>query len=463
MISNKTSKVTICIGGNNSFCQLPLIAKANDLDLRQSHIEPSIMKKQLTALCLVVLSLGIPVVSLAAEDPTFAAQTVNALGLDLLAKGTAANRNALLSPYSIQSALAMAYAGADGDTRTQMAKVLHYPQDERSLHQSFASLREALVQVVKASANEDTRKGSPGDPIVLTGANRLFGQQGYKFRQPFLDVVKDSYSAPLETMDFISNSEKERGKINDWVEKQTCKRICDLIPPGGLNRETRLVLVNAIYMKAPWAAPFDAKATKPLPFHVNGGDSLNVPTMFKQGYMGYAKREGYQVITVDYVGGDLQLLVLLPDKRNGLPTLEARLTPEILQSCTKLNARELELYMPKFKLEPPVCKLGKTLRSLGMTGAFDEPKGTANFDRMAPRKPDDYLCISEVFHKTFLALDEQGTEAAAATAVGMVNGACNSKFKSVVIEVRVDRPFLFAIQHCPSGACLFIGRVTDPR
>ena len=153
---------------------------------------------------------------------------------------------------------------------------------------------------------------------------------------------------------------------------------------------------------------------------------------------------------------------MLPDTGDGLPTLEAKLTPEILQSCSKLDTRELELYLPKFKLDPPLFKLGKVLRSLGMTRAFDEPKGTANFDRMALRKPDDYLRISEVFHKTFLALDESGTEAAAAT---VASAACADVGGDPPkpIEVRVDRPFLFAIQHRPSGACLFMGRVTDPR
>ena len=412
------------------------------------------MNKQLTALCCAVLSLGIPTVS-SADDPAIAVQAVNALGLDLLAKGTEANSNALLSPYSIQAAMAMAYAGADGDTRTQMAKVLHYPQDEHALHQSFAALQGAVAQGVIACEEHDSWVNGGNNRMVLTVANRLFGQQGYEFRQSFLDVVRDSYGAPLEMMGFVNNSEKERGKINEWVETQTQKRICDLIPSGGVDRNTRLVLVNAIYIKVPWLQPFHSENTKPLPFHLKGGDSVKVPTMFRKGEIGYAKRKGYQVINLSYYG-DLQFLVLLPDKKDGLPALEEKLTPEILQRCSKVDYRLLALYLPKFKLEPPLFKMGKVLRSLGMKGAFDDPKGTANFDRMAPRKPDDYLRISEVFHKTFLALDEQGSEAAAATAGGTGIGGDPG-------EVHVDRPFLFAIQHRPSGACLFMGRVTDPR
>jgi serpin B len=423
------------------------------------------MKPRLTTLCSAVLSLGTSLVVSAADNPSAAAQAVNALGLDLLAKGTDANANALLSPYSIQSALAMTYAGAAGETRTQMAKVLHYPEDETALHQSFTDLQKALVEVAKSTAERaQTAKdqGGPGEPFVLTVANRLFGQDGYEFRQPFLELVKDRYRAPLEMMDFIHNADKERLKINGWVEEQTHKRIRDLIPANGLNDETRLVLVNAIYMKAPWAETFSEGTTQPLPFQVKGNETLKVPTMRRTAHMGYAKREGYQVITVPYIGGDMQLLVLLPDAKDGLAAMEAKVTPDILSGCAKPGTSEVELFLPRFKMEPPLFKLGKVLCSLGMAGAFDKPQGSANFDRMAPRKPNDYLYISEVFHKTFLALDEKGTEAAAATAVVMMRATAFIE-KPKPLEVRVDRPFLFAIQHRPSGTCLFLGRVTDPR
>jgi serpin B len=423
------------------------------------------MKPRLTTLCSAVLSLGTSLVVSAADNPSAAAQAVNALGLDLLAKGTDANTNALLSPYSIQSALAMTYAGAAGETRTQMAKVLHYPEDETALHQSFTDLQKALEAVTKTTAERAKiakDQGGPGEPFVLTVANRLFGQDGYAFRQPFLELVKDRYRAPLEMMDFIHNADKERLKINGWVEEQTHKRIRDLIPANGLNDETRLVLVNAIYMKAPWAETFSEGTTQPLPFQVKGNETLKVPTMRRTAHMGYAKREGYQVVTVPYIGGDMQLLVLLPDAKDGLAAMEAKVTPDILSGCAKPGTSEVELFLPRFKMEPPLFKLGKVLCSLGMAGAFDKPQGSANFDRMAPRKPNDYLYISEVFHKTFLALDEKGTEAAAATAVVMMRATAFIE-KPKPLEVRVDRPFLFAIQHRPSGTCLFLGRVTDPR
>ncbi len=423
------------------------------------------MNHHLTTLCMATLSLGSSVAAIGAQPPAAAAQAVNALGLDLLGKGTEAGTNALISPYSIQAALAMTYAGAAGETRAEMAKTLHFPDDEPALHASFAALQGALEEVAKTTAEQaktSKERGGPSDPVLLTVANRLFGQQGYEFRGPFLALVKERYGAPLQEMDFIKKHDQERLTINSWVEQQTHQRIRDLIPANGLNRETRLVLVNAVYMKAPWADEFAESATKPLPFQVNGRDAQAVPTMLRKARFGYAQRDGYQVVTVPYFGNDLQLLVLLPAAKDGLAELEAKLTPQLLTECATPDGAQLALYLPKFKLEPPLLKLGKVLRALGMTRAFNEPEGSADFDRMAPRKPDDYLYISEVFHKTFLALDEKGTEAAAATAVVMMR-ATSFIEEPKPIEVRVDRPFLFAIQHRPSGACLFLGRVSDPR
>ena len=424
------------------------------------------MTKYLTTACLTLMSLAIPALCSAAPSTEVAAQAVNALGLDLMAKGTASNANALLSPYSIQAALAMTYAGSAGNTRSEMAKVLHYPADEALLHQAFGAMAQALDEVAKTSAQqaENAKKfGGSAEPVVLTVANRLFGQQGYEFRQPFLDLVKGSYAAPLQAMDFVSKAQHERLAINAWVEEQTRKRIRDLIPSGGLDRETRLVLVNAIYMKAPWSEPFHDTSTQPLPFAVMGTGAQKVPTMHRLGNIGYAKRDAYQVVTLAYTGGGLQLLVLLPDAKDGLAALEAKLTPDVLRGCAKPGTAEVDLYLPKFKLEPPVLRMSEVLRKLGMLTAFDVPHGTANFDRMAPRKPNDYLYISEVFHKTFIALDEKGTEAAAATAVAMARATAIMLDKPKPIEVHVDRPFLFAIQHVASGACLFLGRITDPR
>ena len=184
--------------------------------------------------------------------------------------------------------------------------------------------------------------------------------------------------------------------------------------------------------------------------------------MRKTARFGYAKRQGFSAVSVPYVGDDLQFLVLLPDEVNGLSAVESTLTADILAECAKLQAQDIDLHLPKFKLEPPTIALAETLQALGMKSAFNIPQGSANFDKMAPRKPNDYLYISNVFHKTFIAVDEKGTEAAAATAVVMMR-ATAIRPKPPPIEVKVDRPFIYAIQHVPSGLCLFLGRVTDPR
>jgi serpin B len=388
------------------------------------------------------------------------------LGIDLLHRTGKPEANTLISPYSIQSALAMSYAGADGVTRTEMAKALHYPKDEAELHHDFAALRKALEELAQQSAKntEESKKyGAISDPFTLTIANRLFGQAGYEFRAPFLSLVKDSYDAPFEPLDFEKKSAAATKHINDWVENQTRQRIHNLIPDGALNSLTRLVLVNAIYFKAPWASEFQSSATKPRPFRLAGGQSVDVPTMNQQHKFGYAKRDGFTVVQIPYSVWSIQLLVLLPDKVNGLSELEAKLTPKLLAECANPDEREVILSLPKFKLEPPLFPLGGELKALGMKSAFDEPPGSANFDRIAPRRPNDYLYVSEVYHKTFLSLDEKGTEAAAATAVVMMRSSSLVSDPPKPVEVKVDHPFLFAIQHRPSGACLFLGRVTDPR
>jgi serpin B len=184
--------------------------------------------------------------------------------------------------------------------------------------------------------------------------------------------------------------------------------------------------------------------------------------MRKTARFGYAKREGFSAIILPYVGDDLQFIVLLPDEINGLRALESKLTADVLAGCTKLEAQDVDLHLPKFKLEPPTIALAEKLQALGMKSAFDIPRGSANFDRMAPRKPNDYLYISNVFHKTFVAVDEKGTEAAAATAVVMMRATAIRGPKPPPIEVKIDRPFVYAIQHVPSDVCLFLGRVTNP-
>ena len=404
--------------------------------------------------------------SLHAADFNLAASATNQLGVDLHRQLAHGNENLCLSPYSIQSALAMTFAGADGETKTEMERVLHYPNSGDAIHASFAALQNSLGDMTKKTAQiaeQSKKKSGPSEPITLSIANRLFAQSGYDFRDPFRDLVKKFYGAPFETLDFKTNPEAARAHINKWVADQTRDKIRDLIPFGGIRELTRLVLANAIFLKAPWASEFNDAMTKPKPFHVRGGAAVDVPMMEQQKSFGYVKREDFTAASVPYSGSELQFVILLPDEVNGLAKLESILNADILGQCAKLQAQDVDLELPKFKFEPPTIPLAENLKALGMKTAFDDPQGSANFDKMSPRRPDKYLAISNVFHKTFIAVDEKGTEAAAATAVVMMELTARFEKPKEPVHVKVDRPFLYAIQHVPSGACLFIGRVTDPR
>ena len=403
----------------------------------------------------------------AATNFDLAAKATNDVAVDLHRQLATGNENLCLSPYSIQSALAMTFAGADGETRTEMARVLHFTADASAVAASFASLQHSLEEMSAKTAElvkKSKEFGGPSEPITLAIANKLFAQQGYGFRPAFLSLVKENFGAAFEPVDFVKNASAATQHINEWVADQTHNRIRDLIPGGALNETTRLVLADALYLKAPWANEFSSNATQPETFHVRGGSGINVPTMQKKSeHFGYAKREGYTVVSLPYEGNDLQFLVLLPDEVNGLHALESKLSGDMLAGCAKLQTRDIDLHLPKFKLEPPTVALAEKFEALGMKSAFDKPQGSANFDKMAPRTPKDYLYISQIFHKTFIAVDEKGTEAAAATAVAMMAGTALRSPPPPPIEVKIDRPFVYAIQHVPSGVCLFLGRVTDPR
>lgn len=295
-------------------------------------------------------------------------------------------------------------------------------------------------------------------------ANRLFAQKGHDFRKAFLTSVKDHFGAPLEPLNFIKAPDKARLTINDWVAKQTQKRISDLLPPSSVDGDTRLVVVNAFYFKASWADDFNEATTQPAPFHVAGGKTtVMVPTMTDQRHMRYYRGRGFQAVTLPYAGNQLHCLLIVPDSISGIAAIEAKLTPEILLACAQAESREVNLWLPKFKITPPTLALGAMLQKLGMKTAFDNPPGSADFSAMTEEGPEGSLGISEVFHKTFLELDEKGIEAAAATAVVMPPTVALAPEMPKPVKVKADRPFLFAIQHASSGACLFFGRVSDPR
>ena len=410
---------------------------------------------------------GALAVMVAHGAPSFelAAKATNEVGVDLYRQLATGAENLCISPYSIDSALAMTFAGADGETRAEMARVLHFP-DDGDVPASFSALQRSLEQMSAKTAElvkQSKKFGGPSVPITLNIANRLFAQKGYHFRETFLSLIKQNFGGAFEPIDFVADPAAATQRINKWVTDQTRDRIRDLIPGGALDKTTRLVLANALYLKAPWVNEFSQNATQPESFFVRGAP-VDVPMMRKNAKdFAYARREGFTVVSVPYAGDELQFLVLLPDDIDGLRGLESKMSGDMLAGFANLQKRDIDLHLPKFKLEPPTITLAKQFEALGMKTAFDQPKGSANFDKIAPRTPNDYLYISQIFHKTFIAVDEKGTEAAAATAVAMLAGSALRSPPPPPIEVKVDRPFVYAIQHVPSGVCLFLGRVTDPR
>jgi len=400
--------------------------------------------------------------TLASADTPNTVRAMNQLGLDLHRDLATETGNLVLSPWSIQSALGMTYAGAAGETRGQIAAALHFPADEDALHAGIAAIAadlDALAAASRARVENPDREGGPNTALEIRTANRLFGEKEYPFIEEFLAFTRDVYGAPLEPMDFAKQPEISRSLINDWVAEHTNDRIKDLIAPGMIDEETRLVLVNAIYLLAPWAEEFAAMPE--MPFFVNGSEEGKVPGLYKSGAFGHQQIPGGTLVSVPYAGNGLRFLLIVPDERDGLAELEKSLTTEILASAASMPTTKVELTFPQFKIEPPSIPLKDKLIAMGMPAAFDQPSGSADFSRMAPRKPDDYLYISEVVHRAFIAVDRYGTEAAAATAVIVMQATSSNPEPPV--KLVVDRPFAFAIQHTSSGACLFMGRVVDPR
>src|SRR5206468_9324545 len=275
----------------------------------------------------------------AATNFDLAAKATNDVAVDLYRQLSTGNENLCVSPYSIDSALAMTFAGADGETRTEMARVLHFPNDA-SVPASFSALQRSLEQMSAKTAElvkESKKFGGPSEPITLNIANRLFAQKGYQFRAPFLSLVKQNFGGAFEPVDFVADPAAATQRINKWVADQTRDRIRDLIPGGALDKTTRLVLANALYLKAPWASEFSQNATQPQPFFVRGGGPVDVPMMRKTDKnFGYARHEGFTVVGLPYAGNELQFLVLLPDDINGLRGLESKLSADVLASYAKL-------------------------------------------------------------------------------------------------------------------------------
>jgi serpin B len=367
-----------------------------------------------------------------------------AFACDLYAQLRQAEGNVVYSPYSISTALAMTYAGARGQTAEQMARVLHFTLPQERFHPAAGAL-------VRDLAGQDKAKKRNYELHV---ANALWGQKDYGFREEFLKLTRTSYGAGLNEVDFINAREQARQTINTWVEKQTQDKIKELVKAEHLMQTTRLVLTNAIYFKAEWETKFFREATKPHPFQVTADKKVDVPTMRTQHRFAHHDGGTFQMLELPYVGKELSMLVLLPKKADGLAELEQALTAEQLAKWHgKLSVADVQVWLPKFKTAS-AFELKKVLTAMGMERPF-QPTG-ADFSGMTSNKP---LFISEVVHKTMVDVNEEGTEAAGATAAVMSFGGVPPQQP---VTFRADHPFLFLVRDNRSGSVLFVGRVADP-
>jgi len=327
-----------------------------------------------------------------------------------------------------------------------MADTLHYTLSQDRLHPAFNALDLEL-----ASRGEGA-EGQDGEGFRLNIVNSIWGQTGYSFLPQFLDILAQNYGAGLRLLDFVKAPEESRGLINDWVSDETEGKIEDLLPPNSITPLTRLVLTNAIYFNAAWLHPFEEELTHDGPFNLLDGGQVTVPMMEQTEFFGYAQGEGYQAVELPYDGEELSMVILLPEAgrfEEFARALDAQRVASILQD---INPEKVHLTMPKFTYESGF-RLKETLAAMGMPAAFTAT--AADFSGMTGTCE---LFIGDVIHKAFVSVDEAGTEAAAATAVVVATSAPPSP----VIEVTVDRPFVFTIRDIETNAILFLGHVANP-
>jgi serpin B len=386
-----------------------------------------------------------PSVGTADSGALAAGNTAFALGLYQQLRGE--EDNLFFSPYSISVALAMAYAGARGETERQMADALHYTLPQDTLHPAFNALD------LELASRGGGARGRHGEPFRLHIANALWGQTGYSFLPDFLDLLAENYGAGMRLVDFRTSPEPSRVTINDWVADQTEDRIRDLIPSGVINTATRLVLTNAIYFDAAWESTFEKDATHPGEFTRLDGTRVNVDMMHQSHDFLYGEGDGYQAVELPYDGHELAMVVLLPTESRFAEFEESLDAEELAAILGGLAPNEVRLTMPRYKYES-AFQLKDALSAMGMADAF--VPGAADLSGMDGTRN---LFIQQVIHKALVRVDEEGTEAAAATAVaiGMLSAPPQR-----IVEVVIDRPFIFLIRDRKTGTILFLGRVLNP-
>ncbi len=372
----------------------------------------------------------------------------NQFAFDYYNQVNADDENMFFSPYSISTALAMTYEGARGQTAEEIKEVFHYPEIDK-LRKGSASIYNSL--------------NSAGKEVQLSTANALWAEQTYEFLQEYFDTIDSQYGGKVTNMDFRNEPEPSRTIINDWVEAQTMNRIKDLIPQGLIDSSTRLVLTNAIYFKGSWQTEFDVDMTREKEFWKTPQDSVLVDMMHLNGKdFNYAENKDIQILEMPYEGEEYSMLLLLPkaqneqdrqkhifDIKNAGTYMDSAKLDELKSQMVK---QEVNVQIPKFTFETKYY-MAQDLTDMGMPTAFG---GGADFSGMTGNKD---LIISQVIHQAFVEVNEEGTEAAAATAVIVAEKAAIIPTNSFI----ADHPFIFIIQHKETGNILFMGKVVEPK
>lgn len=389
----------------------------------------------------------------AIDDATYAQllSHLNLFGLDLgramLAENELSDANSVYSPLSASIALSMTYAGARADTAVEMKQVLSGDMDAETYH---AGINRLTRELASRAMNGVDAAGNPRR-IELNIADAVYVHEGLRLQSEFLDQLAKNYDSGVHREDFVNAFEPARMRINDWVAMQTHDKIQNLLPEGSITDLTRLVLVNALYFYGSWNVPFSPEATKDADFHTLAGDTASVATMHGRFGLAYGTGEGFAAVELPYVGNKLRMTVVLPDAGK-LAQVRGEVSETWLKNLAEsLETKTVDLAMPKFKMTVGSFNLTDSLKALGMKQAFSD---TADFTGISSDEP---LMITSVLQKAFIAVDENGTEAAAATAVSVGT----TSVPVDVIDLKLDRPFLFFIRD-DSGAVLFSGQVVDP-
>jgi serpin B len=404
-----------------------------------------LLRRSILTYVLISCCVGLAASAEAAQTKSLV-EGDTAFALELYARLSGTPGNLFFSPYSISTCLAMTYAGARGDTETQMGQVLHISKGRRPMHSSFGILQRQLNEAQK-------QKG-----IQLDIANALWTQKGEPFLPAFLKIANDDYQANVNQADFKTSAGAVTREINRWVAQKTKDKIQDILPPGSVDDLTQLVLANAIYFRGSWASRFEKAATSAQPFHLSENGQAEVPLMYHVADASYVENNELQAVELAYSGDELSMVILLPRQIDALGQMERQLSPAFLaRLLAQMKKQNVEVFLPKFKLESGF-NLNDTLAKMGMPDAFIRPK--ADFSGLNGTKGD--LCISGVFHKAWAEVNEEGTEAAAATGVAVAARGLTERLRPPPV-FRADHPFIFLIRDTRSGSLLFVGRLADPR